>query len=77
MVKNGPKTGFLNFLRKLSIILSETGVKQKFLWFINILQNRHAWEKFGSQIMAKKGSQPMRFQYLIINISLIDRDKHK
>ena len=33
----------------------------------------HAWEKSGSQVITKKGSQPMRFQYsLIVNNSLID-----
>ena len=38
---------------------------------INILQKLHAWEKPGSQVIAKNGSQPMRFQYsLIVNISL-------
>ena len=37
------------------------------------LQNLHAWEKSGSQVIAKNGSQSMRFQYsLIVNISLID-----
>ena len=37
------------------------------------LQKLHAWEKPGSQVIAKNGSQPMRFQYsLIVSISLID-----
>ena len=32
-----------------------------------------SWEKSGSQVTAKNGSWPMRFQYsLIVNISLID-----
>ena len=32
-----------------------------------------AWEKSGSQVIAKNVSWPMRFQYsLIVNISLID-----
>ena len=72
-VKNAPKTGFWDFLRKSSLVLSGICVKRKFLWFINILQKLHAWEKSGSQVIAKNGSRPMRFQYsLIINISLID-----
>ena len=46
---------------------------EKFLWFINILGKLHAWEKSGSQIIAKNYSQPMRFQYsLVVNISLKD-----
>ena len=54
-------------------ILSGIYVKQKFLWFANNLQKPHAWEKSGSQVIAKNGSQPVRFQYsLIVNISLID-----
>ena len=72
-VKNAPKTGFLDFLRKSSLVLSGICVKRKFLWFINILRKLHAWEKSGSQVIAKNGSRPMRFQYsLIVNISLID-----
>ena len=74
MVKNGPKTWFLDFLKKITaLVLSGICVKSKYLWFINILQKLHAWEKSGSQVIAKNGSQPMRFQYsLIVNISLID-----
>ena len=55
-----------------SLVLSGICVKRKFLWFINILQKLHTWEKCGSQVKAKSGSWPMTFQYLIINISLID-----
>ena len=67
--KMAQKQGFWTFL-----VLSGICVKRKFLWFINILQKPHAWEKSGSQVKAKNGSQPMRFQYsLIINISLIDK----
>ena len=63
-----PKTMFF-----MSLVLSGNCVKWKFLWFINILQKLHAWEKSGSQVIAKNGSRPMRFQYsLIVNISLID-----
>ena len=70
--KKPPKTWFLDFLRK-SLVLSGICVKQKFLWFINILCKLHAWEKSGSQVIAQNGSQPMRFQYsLVITISLID-----
>ena len=57
----------------MSLVLSGICVKQKFLWFVNILQKLHTWEKSGSQVIAKNGSRPMRFQYsLIVNISLID-----
>ena len=52
------------------LVLSGICVKWKFLWFINILQKLHAWEKPGSQVSAKNDSQPMRFQYsLIVNIN--------
>ena len=48
-------------------------VKLKFLRFNNILRKLHAWEKSCSQVIAKNGSQAMRFQYsLIVNILLID-----
>ena len=40
---------------------------------VNILQKLHAWEKSSSQVIAKNGFWPMRFQYsLIVNISQID-----
>ena len=55
----------------MSLVLSGNCVKWKFLWFINILQKLHT--QTGSQVIAKKGFWPMRFQYsLIVNISLID-----
>ena len=61
------------FKKTMSLVLSEICVKWKFLWFINILRKLHAWEKSGSQVIAKNGSWSMRFQYsLIVNISLID-----
>ena len=64
---------FLLFKKIMSLVLSGICVKRMFLWFINILRKLHAWEKSGSQVIAKNGSQPMRFQYpLIVNISLID-----
>ena len=74
MTKNGqkcPKNRVFRFFKKImSLVLSGICVKRKFLWFIN---NLHAWEKSGSQVLAKNCSRPMRFQYsLIINISLID-----
>ena len=66
-----PKNRVFRFFKKImSLVLSGICVKRKFLWFIN---NLHAWEKSGSQVLAKNCSRPMRFQYsLIINISLID-----
>ena len=70
MVKSGPKIAFGLFKKIMSLVLS--GVC-KARAFIDILQKLHAWEKCGSQVIAKNGSQPMRFQYsLIVNISLIN-----
>ena len=45
-----------------------------FVWNLyNILQKLHVWEESGSQVTAKNGFLPMRFQYsLTVNISLID-----
>ena len=70
-----PKNRILGLFKKImSLVLSGTCVKRKFLWFINILQKLHAWEESGSQIIAKDCSPPMRFQYsLIVNILLIDK----
>ena len=70
----GLKTGFWGFFKKVtSLVLSGICLKRKFLWVINILQNLHALQKSGSQVIAKNGSRPMRFQCsLIVNISLID-----
>ena len=77
MTKNGqkwPKNMVFGLFKKImSLVLSGICVKRKFLWFINILRKLHAWEKSGSQVVAKNGSGPMRFEYsLIVNISLID-----
>ena len=75
--KNGqrwPKNMVFGLFKKImSLVFSGICVKWKFLWFINILWKLHAWEKSGSQVIAKNCSRPMRFQYsLIVNISLID-----
>ena len=77
MTKNGqkwPKNSVFGLFKKIkSLALSRIGVKRTFLWSINILQKLHAWEKSGSQVMAKNGSRLMRFHYsLIVNVSLID-----
>ena len=78
MTKDGqkwPKNMVLGLFKKItSLVFSVVCVKWKFLWFIiNILRKLHAWEKSVSQVIAKNGSRPMRFQYpLIVNISLID-----
>ena len=80
MTKNGqkwPKNLFFGLFKNkkiVSLVLSGICVKWKFLWFINILlQKMYAWEKSGSQVLAKNGSRPMRFHYsLIVAISLID-----
>ena len=76
MTKNAqkwPKNRVFELFKKIMVlVLSGICVKRKFLWFINILWKLHAWEKSGSQVIAKNGSWPMRFQYsLIVNISLI------
>ena len=63
---------FRLFKKIMSLVLSGICVKRK-LWFINVLRKLHAWEKSGSQVIAKNESRPMRFQYsLIVNILLID-----
>ena len=75
MVKKGHKTRFFGLFKKIkSLVLSGIIVKRKFLWSFNILQKLRTWEKSGSQvIIAKNGSQPIKFQYsLIVNIVLID-----
>ena len=76
MTKDGQKwlrNKVFGLLKIMLLVLSRVRVKQKFLWFINILQKLHAWEKSGSQVIVENGSWPMRFQYsLIVNISLID-----
>ena len=70
--KMAQKQGFGTFKKIMLLVLSGICVKVKFLWFINILQKLHSWEKSGSQVIAKNGSWPVRFHYtLIINISLI------
>ena len=57
MTKNGQKLSqnrvFRLFQKIMSLVLSGICVKQKFLWFINILQKLHAWEKSGSQVIVK------------------------
>ena len=74
MVKKWPANRVFGLFKKItSLVFSGICVKQKFLWFINILQKLHAWEKSGSLVITKTGSWPMRFQYyLIVNISLTD-----
>ena len=76
MTKNGqklPQDIFGLFKKIMPLVLSGICVKWKFLCFIKILWRLYAWEKYGSQVITKNGSQPMRFQYsLIVNISLID-----
>ena len=75
MIKKDEKTSLFGLFEKIkSLVLSGIVVKQKLLWSFNILQKLYTLQKSGSQvIMAKNGTQPMRFQYsLIVNISLID-----
>ena len=69
MVKKRPKNRVFGVFKKImSLVLPGICVKRKFLWFINILQKQHAWEKSGSQVIAKNYSQPMRFLYSLILI---------
>ena len=67
MTKNGQKLSknrVLGLFKKItSLVLSGICVKRKFLWFINILQKLHAWEKSGSQVRDKNCSWLMRFQH--------------
>ena len=74
-VKKWPKNMVFGLFKKTtSLVLSGICVKWNFLWFINILQKLHAWERSGYQFMAKNGTRPIRFKYsLIVNISLIDK----
>ena len=70
MTKNGqewPENKFLKLFKKtMLLVLSRTVVKQKFLQFIIILQKLDTWEKSGSQVIAKNGSQPFfNHQYFI------------
>ena len=64
------------------LVLSRTVVKQKFLQFIIILQKLDTWEKSGSQVIAKNGSQPFfNHQYfisrLISDFDFWHVDKHE
>ena len=65
MTKNGQKWSknmvFGLFKKIMSLVLSGICVKRKFLWFINILRKLHAWEKPGSQVIAKNDSWPISF----------------
>ena len=80
MTKNGqkwPQNMVFGLFKKItSLFLSGICVKLKFLWFINILRKLHAWEKTGSQVIAKKWfsadeiSVFFNSQYFTINIWL-------
>ena len=60
--KKGPQNSVFGLFNKIVVlVLSGIGVKQKFLWFINILQKMHALEKSGSQVIVKNCSRPMRY----------------
>ena len=68
-----PKQGFWTFKENCIISFVWNLCKMKVLMVVNIVQKLHAWEKSGSQAIAKNSSHPMRFQYsLIVNILLID-----
>ena len=57
MTENGqkwPKNMVFGIFRKImSLVLSGICVKLKFLWFIKMLRNLHAWEISSSQVKAK------------------------
>ena len=57
MTKNGqkwPKNRVFGLFKKIMLlVLPPICVKRKFFWSINILQKLHAWEKSGSQVIAK------------------------
>ena len=74
-VQKWPQNRVFGLFKKImSLVLSGICVKRKFLWFINILRKLHAWEKSGSEVIAKNCSRPMRFQCsLIADISLMDK----
>ena len=64
--KNGQKTNFFGLFKEIKLsVLSAIGVKRTFLWSFNIYQKLHAWEKSGSQVMAKNGSVFFNRQYFI------------
>ena len=68
MTKNGQKWpqndvfGLFKENHVVCVVLPGICVKWKFSWLINILQKLHAWEKSCSQLIAKNGSRPMKFQ---------------
>ena len=68
MTKNGQKwhkNRVFGLCKKIrSLVLSRICVKWKFLWFINVLQKLHTWEKYGSQwLLANKISLFFNCQY--------------
>ena len=74
MTKNGQKWSknmvFGLFKKIMSLFLSGICVKWKFLWFVNILQKVHAWEKSGFQVIDKMAVG--QWDFSIVNISQID-----
>ena len=72
--KKWPQNVVFGLFKKIrSLVLSGIWLKRKFLWFFNILQKVHAWEKSGSEVTTKNVSQPVRFQSsLFVNTPLID-----
>ena len=83
MVKTGQKQRYFGLFKKIKLLdLSGIGVNRKFLWSFNILRKVHAWEKSGSQVIAKNGSQPFfNCQYfinrLISDIDFWSVDRHE
>ena len=52
-----PQNKIFGLLKNQVLILSGIGVKRKLLWSLKILQKLQPWEKSGSQVMTKHGSQ--------------------
>ena len=68
------------FKKITTLVLSGICVKCEFLWFVNILQKLHAWEKSRSQVMANEISVFFNRQYitnrLISNFNFWHVDRH-
>ena len=83
MVKAGQKQQYFSLFKKIKLlVLSGIDVNRTFLWPFNILRKVHAWEKSGSQVMAKNGSQPFfNYQYftnrLISDIDFWSVERHE
>ena len=65
MIKKWPKSRVFGIFKKImSLVLSAICVKRKILWFIDIVQKLHAWEKSGSQVIAQMAVCQLDFSIL-------------